>query len=91
MAADHPATREVDDALDGLFAAITAGDLDAIAGIFHDEILVWHNVTDRAVDKSAALAIMRWYVKTVAERRYEVLERCGRLGNVGRLLRHADP
>ena len=74
-AADHPATREVDAVLDGLFVAITAGDIDAIAEIFHDEIQVWHNVTDRAVDKRAALAIMRWYVRTVAERRYEVVER----------------
>ena len=46
-----------------------------IAEIFHDEIQVWHNVTDRAVDKRAALAIMRWYVRTVAERRYEIVER----------------
>ena len=39
-AADDPATREAEALLDRLFAAITAGDLDAVAAIFHDEIQV---------------------------------------------------
>ncbi len=75
ISTDDPASRDADALLDGLFAAITAGDLDAVAAIFHDEIQVWHNVTDRAVDKRTGLAIMRWYVRTVAERRYEIVER----------------
>jgi ketosteroid isomerase-like protein len=75
IAADDPATREADALLDRLFAAITAGDIDAVAAIYHDEIRVWHNVTDRAVDKRTGLAILRWYVKTVSARHYEVVER----------------
>ena len=49
--------------------------MDAVAAIFHDEIRVWHNVTDRTVDKRAGLAVMRWYVATVTARNYDVLER----------------
>ena len=75
ITAEDPATREANAVLDRLFAAISAGDIDAVAAVFHDEIQVWHNVTGRTVDKRAGLAIMRWYVKTVAARRYEVVER----------------
>ena len=64
-----------DELLDALFAAITAGDIDAVGEVYADDIEVWHNVTDRAIDRDASLAILRHYVKTVDERRYEILER----------------
>jgi ketosteroid isomerase-like protein len=77
MAADSEdrATSDANALLDGLFAAITAGDIDAVAAVYDDEIQVWHNITDRAVDKRAGLAILRWYVKTVSSRHYEIVER----------------
>jgi ketosteroid isomerase-like protein len=64
-----------DQVIDALFAAITAGDIDAVAGLYDDGVAVWHNVTDRAVDRDASLAILRHFVRTVDARRYEILER----------------
>ena len=64
-----------DELLDALFAAITDGDIDGVAQTFDEQIAVWHNVTDRAVDRDMSLAILSHFVKTVDERRYEILER----------------
>jgi ketosteroid isomerase-like protein len=68
-------TREPDELIDALFSAITAGDIDAVAELYDDGVAVWHNVTDRAVDRDASLAILRHFVRTVDQRRYEILER----------------
>ena len=66
---------DTDELLDALFEAITAGDIDAVAQLFHDDIKVWHNVTDRTVDAARSLSILRYFVKTVSARRYEIIER----------------
>ena len=66
---------DVDDLLDAFFDAITAGDIEAVASMYDEDVRVWHNVTDRAVDAAASLAILRYYVRTVSGRRYEVIER----------------
>jgi uncharacterized protein len=71
----HPVRASPDQVLDALFDAITSGDIDAVAEVFAEDVAVWHNVTDRAVDRDASLAILRHFVKTVDERRYERLER----------------
>jgi ketosteroid isomerase-like protein len=71
----RPVGASPDQVLDALFDAITSGDIDAVSEIFDADVAVWHNVTDRAVDRDASLAILRHFVKTVAERRYETLER----------------
>jgi len=68
-------TAKPDQLLDAFFAALTAGDIDAAAGMFHDDVRVWHNITRRAVDAAASLAILRYYVQTVSHRRYEIIER----------------
>ncbi len=71
-----PLVGEGQDALlDALFDAITAGDIDAVSDIFSEDVAVWHNVTDRAVGRDHSLAILRHFVRTVDERRYEILER----------------
>jgi ketosteroid isomerase-like protein len=64
-----------DQVLDALFDAITSGDIEAVSEVFAEDVAVWHNVTDRAVDRDASLAILRHFVKTVDDRRYETLER----------------
>jgi uncharacterized protein len=66
---------DVDGLLDAFFDAIVAGDIDTVATLYDEDVRVWHNVTDRTVDKAASLAILRYYVRTVAGRRYEVVER----------------
>jgi ketosteroid isomerase-like protein len=68
-------TAKPDQLLDAFFAAITAGDVDAAGRMFHDDVRVWHNITGRAVDAATSLAILRYYVRTVSRRRYEILER----------------
>jgi ketosteroid isomerase-like protein len=68
-------TDDPDQLLDDFFAAITAGDLDAVAHMFDPQVQVWHNVTDQSVDAETSLAILRYYVRTVSPRRYEIIER----------------
>jgi ketosteroid isomerase-like protein len=68
-------TIDADRLLDQFFAAITAGDIEAVALMYHDDVRVWHNVTGRTIDAAASLAILRWYVQTVSSRRYEIIER----------------
>jgi ketosteroid isomerase-like protein len=61
--------------LNEFFAAITAGDIDAVGEMYTDDVQVWHNVTDRALDREGSLTLLRYYVRTVDQRRYEILER----------------
>jgi ketosteroid isomerase-like protein len=68
-------TDDPDKLLDDFFAAITKGDLEAVAQMFHPQVQVWHNVTDRAVDAQGSLAILRYYLHKVSPRRYEIIER----------------
>ncbi len=61
--------------LDDLFAAIENGDADGIARVFAPDIVVWHNITDRGVDREMSLKILASFVRRVSDRRYEILER----------------
>jgi len=61
--------------LTDFFAAITAGDIDGVGEMYTDDVQVWHNVTDRALDREGSLALLRYYVRTVDQRRYEIIER----------------
>ncbi len=61
--------------LDTFFNAITDGDIDAVVPLYHDEVRVWHNVTDRSIDAAKSLGILRYFVRTVSPRRYEMVER----------------
>jgi ketosteroid isomerase-like protein len=61
--------------LDDFFDAIAAGDIDAVGDLYTDDVQVWHNVTDRALDHDGSLALLRYYVRTVDERHYEILAR----------------
>ncbi len=63
------------DLLDGFFAAITRGDIDAVAPFYTDDVEVWHNVTGVALDKDRSLALLRFWSSRVSELHYEVLER----------------
>lgn len=74
------------DLLDGFFAAITSGDIDAVAPLYTDDVEVWHNVTGVALDKAASLDLLRFWSSRVSQLRYEVLER--RTYEGGALQRH---
>ena len=70
-----PPTHVSDDLLDMLFAAIERGDIDAIDPLFADDIEVWHNTTNVALDKCGSLKLLSAWSKRVTEMHYEVLER----------------
>ena len=61
--------------LDDFFGALAAGDIDAVGPMYTDDVQVWHNVTDRALGRDDSLALLRYFVDTVAERRYEIVAR----------------
>ena len=63
------------DLLDRFFAAIVAGDLDAVEGCYADDVEVWHNVTGRSLDKQASIDLLRFWHGAVADMSYEILER----------------
>lgn len=63
------------DLLDVFFAAIVAGDLEAVGRCYADDVAVWHNVTRRELDKAASLDLLRFWHASVADIAYEVLER----------------
>ncbi|MGV0605106.1 nuclear transport factor 2 family protein [Mycolicibacterium sp. XJ1904] len=64
----------VTDVADRLFAAIEAGDRDAISRLWHDDIVVW-KIADRDRDKDRALRVLHWFIDTTSQRRYEVIDR----------------
>ena len=65
----------VDDVLDPFFAAITRGDVDTIAAFYAPDVQVWHNITRTALDKAAAVDVLRRFTARVQDIRYEVLDR----------------
>ena len=72
--------------LDEFFAAIQAGDIDAVAPLYSDDVEVWHNVTGKALDKAASLDLLRFWCSQVTSLRYEILER--RVYDGGAVQRH---
>ncbi len=62
-------------AADRLFAAITDGDVDAVAALWSADVTVWHTGDERDSDKTRALKVIRWYVGATTYRHYEVLDR----------------
>jgi ketosteroid isomerase-like protein len=60
---------------DRLFASISAGDTEAVAALWSDDVAVWHSGDERDNDKTRALKVIRWYVGATTYRHYEVLDR----------------
>jgi ketosteroid isomerase-like protein len=63
------------DVADRLFAAITAGEVDAVAALWSEDVTVWHQGDERDNDKARAVKVIRWYVNATTYRHYEVLDR----------------
>lgn len=66
---------QIIDVADRLFAAITAGDVEAVAALWADDVAVWHQGDERDSAKARALKVIRWYVGATTYRHYEVLDR----------------
>jgi len=61
--------------LDRLFAAIASGDIETVAELYADDVLVWHNTSGRARDRAGGLAVLRAFVERTEAVRYEICER----------------
>ena len=64
-----------DEFADAVFGAIEAGDIDAIAAMWADDVEVWHNTDDITQTKDQNLAVMRWMVDTTASIDYRDIVR----------------
>lgn len=49
---------EVDRLADRLFAAIEAGDVEAVAALYADDVEVWHNTSGQAQSKDENLKLL---------------------------------
>jgi ketosteroid isomerase-like protein len=58
-----------------LFHAVEAGDIEAVAACYADDIVIWHNYD--GVEQSGAdnLRVLEWVIAKLADRRYEVVRR----------------
>ena len=61
--------------LDEFLAGMQRGDIDTVAAGDADDVQVWHNVTRSSLDKAASLDLLRYWIRTVTNMRYHVLER----------------
>jgi len=76
----------IDATLDRFFAAIEAGDIDAVGEIYDPDVEVWLNVTARSVNREQSLAILRYFAEGLEGMHYEILER--RTWDGGAVQRH---
>ena len=60
---------------DRLFSAIEAGDVDAVAALWSDDVSVWHAGDKRPCEKARAIRVIDWFVSATADRQYDVLDR----------------
>jgi ketosteroid isomerase-like protein len=72
--------------LDRLFAAIEAGDLDAVADLYADDVEVWNSSSRRTLARGDSLRLLRSFLERTEGVRYEVIER--RLWGDGAMQRH---
>ena len=49
--------------LDGLFAAITARDVDAVAELYDAEMRFWTNASRRTLDREGGLKVLRAFLR----------------------------
>jgi uncharacterized protein len=66
---------EVDAFADRVFAAIEAGDVDAVASMWADDIAVWHNTDQVEQSKAANLRTLDWMVANTVARSYRAIRR----------------
>jgi len=65
----------VTDVADRIFAAIEAGDADAVAEIYADDAVIWHNDDGIEQTKDQNLRVLRWLVKLTTRREYCAIRR----------------
>ena len=65
----------VDRLADEFFAAIERGDLEAVAGFYSDDVIVWHNVTRRTQTREENLRLLGYLAQRITSWRYEEVRR----------------
>ena len=60
---------------DRLFAAIEAGDIDAVRDLYAPDAVIWHNYDEVGQSPDENLTVLRWVVENLADRRYEEVRR----------------
>lgn len=65
----------LDDLAERLFGAIERSDSPGIAGLWADDVTVWHSGDLKDNDRARALRVIDWFINATAERHYQVLDR----------------
>jgi ketosteroid isomerase-like protein len=73
MDASHE--RAMLDLCDRFFAAVAAGDLDAVRSIYAPDAVIWHNNDDAEQTVEENLRVLRWATSRIAGFRYEDVRR----------------
>jgi ketosteroid isomerase-like protein len=60
---------------DRLFAAIEAGDVDTVRGLYSPDAVIWHNTDGVEQTVEENLRTLSWVVRNLAGRRYDVTHR----------------
>jgi uncharacterized protein len=60
---------------DRLVAAIEAGDVEAVAAIYADDAVIWHNTDQTEQSKAENLAVLGWLVRKTVSRSYREIRR----------------
>jgi ketosteroid isomerase-like protein len=63
------------DVADRLFAAVETGDLEAVRALYAPGAVVWHNTDGAEQTVEENLAVLRWVIDHLADRRYEEVRR----------------
>jgi ketosteroid isomerase-like protein len=58
-----------------LFAAIEAGDIDAVSALYHPDVEVWHNTDGLSQSRHANLATLAWVTRNLPGLRYTEIRR----------------
>ncbi|MHC9293209.1 nuclear transport factor 2 family protein [Mycobacterium sp. LTG2003] len=65
----------IDEVANRLFEAIERSDRATIAGLWTDDVTVWHSGDPKDNKRARALRVIDWFIDATTERRYEVLDR----------------
>jgi ketosteroid isomerase-like protein len=65
----------INDIADGVVAAITAGDSQALGALYHDDVIVWHNTDGIEMTKAQNLASLDALAATTMSRTFTDIRR----------------
>ena len=69
------AKSDVEALADRLFAAIEAGDVDAVRELYAPDAVIWHNTDGIEQTAEQNLRVLGWVTANLADRRYEDVRR----------------